>query len=184
MPNNLTADELYASLGLTQPATTGAEPKPKEEKPKFLTKQFTLWSCPALTIYLQGVHTFPSSTPQAELVYAAFASSTARRIHKGALTATAATIEDIAKNKTLLYTNKEWHMNAVRSLLEGGMRLEVTKVAHKPTVEASIEAYMDALAEFLTASGYDSPEAYLAAKAATTDNILTLEGLQNVWDNL
>lgn len=187
----LTADELFASLGVEQveePQTlAGAAHKLQAEKNKFLTKQYTLFSTPAFTIYLQGVlPTLTNSTPE-NILEAAFNAATVRRIARGMPTTSQGklAVEAAIEAKPSYYTNKEVHKEAVSRLASNGIVLDKDKVVNRAFPLAAIDAYLSDLAEFLISKGFDSPEAYLAAQQAKESSKLTANDINSIdWDSL
>lgn len=190
----LTAEELYASLGITSSSSTQVVDKNlalvdkiEKEKSKFLTNQYTLLSTGAFTIYLQGVLPVVANASDANILKAAFNAATVRRIARGMPTTSQGklAVEAAIQAKPSYYTNKEIHKEAVSSLASSGINLEKDKVVNRAFPLAAIDAYLTDLAEFLINKGFDTPEAYLAAQQTKESNKLTANEISSIdWDSL
>ena len=187
----LTAEELYASLGISSNPSAQVEnplvDNLQAEKSKFLTKQYTLLSTGAFTIYLQGVQPIVANASDANILEAAFTAATVRRIARGAPTTSQGklAVEAAIQAKPSYYTNKEVHKEVISRLASAGINLEKDKVVNRAFPLAAIDAYLTDLAEFLINKGFDTPEAYLAAQQTKESNKLTTNELNSIdWDSL
>lgn len=183
MSNPLTADDLYNSLGLPT-----KEDKPKKEakdkpKTKFLTNQYVLFSTPILIIYLQGVLPLVASANEDDLVRVAFQEAKKRKLTTGRTDSQLALAELLAtEGYKSLYVNKEVHKSWLASMMEAGLTLQTDKVASRTAVNATINKYLDDLANFLATEGYSSPEDYLIKTAKETNELSSAEMLAALDD--
>lgn len=183
MNNNLSAEELLSSLGLAKEqvkATTAGKDKPKT---KFLTNQYVLFSTPILIIYLQGVLPLVASANEDDLVRVAFQEAKKRKLTTGRTDSQLALAELLAtEGYKTLYVNKEAHKNWLASMMEAGLTLQTDKVASRTAVNATINKYLDDLANFLATEGYSSPEDYLIKTAKETNELSSAEMLAALDD--
>ncbi len=185
----LSADDLAAQLGISSNPSNSIADKnlAQAEKNKFLTKQYTLFSTPAFTIYLQGVLLVVANASYANILEAAFNAATVRRIARGMPTTSQGklAVEAAIEAKPSYYTNKEVHKEAVSRLASNGIVLDKDKVVNRAFPLVAIDAYLSDLAEFLVSRGFDNPEAYLAAQQAKESSKLTQADINTIdWDSL
>lgn len=183
MANNLSADELLSSLGLSP--TTAQVKKEAKDKPKtkFLTNQYVLFSTPILIIYLQGVLPLVASANDAKLVRVAFQEAKKRKLTTGrTLEQLQAADAIIDGDYTVLYANPDLHKKLLAKLMELGLTLQTDKVASRTNVLQTINKYLDDLATFLATEGYSSPEDYLIKTAKETNELSSTEMLAALDD--
>lgn len=190
----LSADDLAAQLGISSNPSNSIidknlaqASKLQAEKNKFLTKQYTLFSTSAFTIYLQGVQPMVANASEENRLWAAFNAATVRRIARGMPTTSQAklAVEAAIEAKPSYYTNREVHKEAVSRLASNGIVLDKDKVVNRAFPLAAIESYLSDLAEFLVSKNFDSPEAYLKAQQAKESSKLTEEDIKSIdWDSL
>lgn len=183
MTNNLSADELLSSLGLSS-----TQDKPKREakekpKTKFLTNQYVLFSTPILIIYLQGVLPVVANSPEEDIVRVAFQEAKKRKLTTGRTPEQLALADYLIKGAYKnLYTNPAEHKRLLAAMMEVGLTLQTDKVASRTAVTATINKYLDDLANFLAAEGYSSPEDYLIKTAKETNELSSAEMLAALDD--
>lgn len=191
----LSADDLAAQLGISsntiaedyKPTPATRTGKIEAEKNKFLTKQYTLFSTSAFTVYLQGVQPMVANASEENRLWAAFNAAIVRRIARGMPTTSQGklAVEVAIEAKPSYYTNKEAHKEAVSRLASTGIVLDKDKVVNRAFPLAAIDAYLSDLAEFLVSKGFDTPEAYLAAQQAKESSKLTQTDINTIdWDSL
>lgn len=187
----LTADELYNELGINPTATAEASLPTKLETKNFLTAQYPILSTPHFLIYLQGPALFVDSLPPVDsssYIGAFFGNAKVRRLGRAKTTPVINKIvKDVVEGGyTRFYTDKEFHLNTLRFLLEEGANIDKTKCLNRPAMLASIASYLEDLATFLAYKGFDSNKDYLEATPQTIreGNKLTLDDLTAGWDSL
>lgn len=148
----------------------------------FLQKQYSLFSCPTLIIYIQGPKlSLPSKdieTSWLEYFSPAFL-STRKLGYRGELSPTATSlIAEIASTPQKLYTDKDWHKALLGKLLAEGVTLNKGKVASPDLVKATLKGYWTDLEEWLAANNYSSIKVWEeVAKQTLIDTPLTLNDL-------
>ena len=183
MSNPLTADDLYKSLGLsTEPDKVKAEKK-QPAKSKFLTNQYVLFSTPILIIYLQGVLPSVANSPESDQIRVAFEQAKKRKLTTGRAEAQLAMADYLVNGGyKLLYTNPEEHKRLLGKMIELGLSLQVDKVASRTAVTATINKYLDDLANFLATYGYSSPEDYLIKTSKEANELSSADMLAALDD--
>ena len=185
------AADLYADLGLSPTQENSPTTKASLEGKNFLTAQYPILSTPYFLIYLQGPALFIDSLPPVDspsYVEAFFTNAKIRKLGR------AKTTPSISKLVTLIlngdykrfYTDKDFHLHALRLLIEEGANVDKTKCLNRPAMLASIASYLEDLSTFLASKGFDSNKDYIEATPQTIreGNKLTLEDLEQEWDSL
>lgn len=148
----------------------------------FLTKQFTLFSLPIVSVYLQGVLPSEALNSFEEAIKHAKVRPINNPTRKALPTKTEPLIANIKTNFSRLYSaqSKEWHLAIVKEAMSLGLKVDPSKCLKKESAIKAFEAYQSALIDFLIAEGYSTPEDYLARnKEASQDfSLADLEGLE------
>lgn len=148
----------------------------------FLTKQFTLFSLPIVSVYLQGVLPSAALNSFEEAIKHAKVRPINNPTRKALPEKTEPLIANIKTNFSRLYSaqGKEWHLAVVKEAMSLGLKVDPSKCLKKESAIKAFEAYQSALIDFLIAENYSTPEDYLARnKEASQDFSLTdLESLE------
>ena len=155
--------------------------QPKATRSSFLYRQFPIFSCPKLTVYIQGV--LPASALtladcQPYLKIRLIGAKPATQEADSLLALALINSRELAKGKGF-YSNlgRSQHLELVNLLIQAGVAVDPTKALSKANAEASLDAYLTALAEFLTDSGYSDPDVWLADRqpTASANSKITIE---------
>lgn len=185
------AADLYADLGLSPTQENSPITKASLEGKNFLTAQYPILSTPYFLIYLQGPALFvdylpPTDSP--EYIAAFFSNAKIRRLGRAKTTPAITKLTKVVLDGAykLFYTDKSFHMNTLRTLIEEGANIDKTKCLDRPAMLASIASYLEDLSTFLASKGFDSNKDYIEATPQTIreGNKLTLDDLEQEWDSL
>ena len=148
----------------------------------FLTKQYTLFSLPFVSVYLQGV--IPTSS--LESLDASLKAVKVRAINhpsrQAAPQVTSTIIDSLKMYSSQLYSSehKQWHIDIVKKAAALGIAVDPNKCLKREAAIKTFEEYQAALIDFLLANNYSSPEEYLnkenkGAQQFTANDIDNLE---------
>lgn len=185
------AADLYADLGLSPTQENSPTNKTSLEGKNFLTAQYPILSTPYFLIYLQGPALFVDSLPPTdslEYITAFFTNAKIRKLGRAKTTPAISKLVTLVLNGDYkrFYTDKDFHLNALRILVEAGANIDKTKCLNRPAMLASIASYLEDLSTFLASKGFDSNREYIEASPQTIreGNKLTLDDLEHEWDSL
>ena len=177
MTTPFTEAELLADLGLPpKPASSSSKTKEVADtltslpslalKGNFLTTQFQLLSTPYFVIYLQGKKGSGLATvdldSEDDALRLAFSSAIFRKVGRNVPPAITRLLPRIEANFHRFYTDKEWHMDIIRTILETGGTVTKELAINRAMPLAAIESYLTALSGYLVSKGFDSVDAWLA----------------------
>lgn len=160
---------------------------PSNKGKTFHNRQFTLISCGYFKIYLQSVLPIDNIEPDniGEFLKLAVASSIG---YKGPNNPPLKEfMRHTIDSKAYLnfYTDKEWHMNWLKEAQELGLIIDPNKLANRQRALATINEYLDSLADHLTIYGCKSAEEYLLKNPKRSSKVrLDNIDLINLWDDL
>lgn len=198
-----TEAELLADLGIVAPvkATKAASPSKEIDsnpapsldalKGNFLTTQFQLLSTPYFVIYLQGKKGSGLATvdldSEDDALRLAFSSAIFRKVGRNVPPAITRLLPRIEANFHRFYTDKEWHMDIIRTILETGGTVTKELAINRAMPLAAIESYLTALSGYLVSKGFDSVDAWLAKDHNIRTKItagLSIDEVTSFFENL
>lgn len=204
MTTPFTEAELLAAMGLppkpapnsnsnSNPKETDSNPAPSLDalKGNFLTTQFQLLSTPYFVIYLQGkkgsgLATVDLDSEDAALRLA-FSSAIFRKVGRNVPLPISRLLPRIEANYHRFYTDKEWHMHIIRTILDAGGTITKELAINRAMPLAAIESYLTALSGYLVSKGYDSVDAWLAKDHSIRTKItagLSIDEVTSFFENL
>ena len=203
MTTPFTEAELLASMGLPpKPAPTKAASPSQETdstpapsldalKGNFLTTQFQLLSTPYFVIYLQGKKGSGLATvdldSEDDALRLAFSSAIFRKVGRNVPPAITRLLPRIEANFHRFYTDKEWHMDIIRTILDAGGTVTKELAINRAMPLAAIESYLTALSGYLVSKGFDSVDAWLAKDHNIRTKItagLSIDEVTSFFENL
>lgn len=156
-------DDLNRELGIGIEDETAIPANTPATNKSFLTKQYTLFSLPFVSVYLQGV----IPTPNLESLDASLKAVKVRPINhpsrQAAPQVTTLIINRLKEFSSQLYSSeyKQWHIDLVKKAAALGIAVDPNKCLKREAAIKTFEEYQAALIDFLLANSYTSPEEYL-----------------------
>lgn len=172
-------------LNLLGMAAQANKVKDKIKGKTFHNRQFTLVSCAYFRIYLQSVLPIDDIDPEdiGAFLNLAVAGNIGYKGPKNPQLEEFMRVTINEKEYLNFYTNKEWHGQWLNRAQELGLTLDINKLANKKRVLATINEYLEALADHLSIYGFTSATDYLEKhpKRIRKEKAESVD-IQAIWD--
>lgn len=146
--------------------------QPKAGRSSFLYRQYAIFGCSKLTVYIQGVlpnSALDLSTCQPYLKVRQIGAKLPNHEDQQHLAQAAADSLKLAEHNGFYNSDyRTAHLGIVNHLIQAGIAIDPARVLSKSNASTVIEKYLTDLAEFLTEAGYSDPDEWLADRQPAT----------------